>query len=120
MNFVKAKLALEKIAVGEILEVLLDDGEPIQNVPSSFEKGWKVSVSTTRGYAVKAGTPQCVVDKLEKSLTKAMKHSTFAGYVRAAGLDPKTSVAGSEVWTKQIREEVDSAESALKELGFIK
>ena len=36
MNFVKAKLALEKIGVGEILEVLLDDGEPIKNVPSSF------------------------------------------------------------------------------------
>jgi sulfite reductase (ferredoxin) len=36
LNFVKAKLALEKIEVGEVLEVLLDDGEPVQNVPDSF------------------------------------------------------------------------------------
>ena len=36
LNFVKAKLALEKIEVGEILEVLLDEGESIQNVPASF------------------------------------------------------------------------------------
>ena len=36
LNFVKAKLALEKVDVGEVLEVLLDDGEPVQNVPDSF------------------------------------------------------------------------------------
>ncbi|MHC4483225.1 MAG: sulfurtransferase TusA family protein [Planctomycetota bacterium] len=38
LNFVKAKLALEIIPVGEILEVLLDEGEPIRNVPESFVK----------------------------------------------------------------------------------
>ncbi len=36
LNFVKAKLALEKIETGGILEVLLDDGEPVRNVPASF------------------------------------------------------------------------------------
>ena len=36
LNFVKAKLELEKIAVGEVLEVLLDAGEPVRNVPESF------------------------------------------------------------------------------------
>ena len=43
LNFVKAKLELEKIAVGEVLEVLLDDGEPVANVPASFtEQGQEV------------------------------------------------------------------------------
>ncbi len=36
MNFVKAKLRLEMMDVGATLGVLLDDGEPIQNVPASF------------------------------------------------------------------------------------
>jgi len=36
LNFVKAKLELEKIAVGQVLEVLLDDGEPVRNAPASF------------------------------------------------------------------------------------
>jgi len=36
LNFVKAKLELEKIAVGDVLEVLLDAGEPVRNVPESF------------------------------------------------------------------------------------
>ncbi|MGE4286684.1 MAG: sulfurtransferase TusA family protein [Phycisphaerae bacterium] len=37
LNFVKAKLALEKLELGSELEVLLDDGEPIRNVPESFK-----------------------------------------------------------------------------------
>ncbi|MCP4608594.1 MAG: hypothetical protein GY845_07760, partial [Planctomycetes bacterium] len=36
LNFVKAKLELEKLDTGAILGVLLDDGEPVRNVPASF------------------------------------------------------------------------------------
>lgn len=43
LNFVKAKIELEKISVGEILEMLLDDGEPVRNAPASFaEQGQEV------------------------------------------------------------------------------
>ena len=33
MTFVRAKLALEQLAVGEILRIRLRDGEPRHNVP---------------------------------------------------------------------------------------
>ena len=36
-NFVKTKLKLESMQADEILAVILDDGEPIRNVPSSIE-----------------------------------------------------------------------------------
>ncbi len=36
LNFVKAKIELEKIEVGDVLEVLLDEGESLRNVPASF------------------------------------------------------------------------------------
>ncbi|MDT8299856.1 MAG: sulfurtransferase TusA family protein [Sedimentisphaerales bacterium] len=36
LNFVKAKLELEKLETGAILGVLLDEGEPVRNVPASF------------------------------------------------------------------------------------
>ncbi len=43
MNFVKTKLALESLAAGQRLKVLLDDGAPIQNVPRSVEgEGHKI------------------------------------------------------------------------------
>ena len=35
-NFVKTKLKLEGMHPGEVLAVILDDGEPIQNVPQSI------------------------------------------------------------------------------------
>jgi TusA-related sulfurtransferase len=36
-NFVKAKLALEDLNNGEIVQILLDDGEPVKNVPRSLK-----------------------------------------------------------------------------------
>ena len=42
-NFVRAKLKLEEMRSGEILEIIIDDGEPIKNVPRSIkEEGHKV------------------------------------------------------------------------------
>ena len=36
-NFVKAKLALEDIDNGTVVQILLDDGEPVKNVPRSLK-----------------------------------------------------------------------------------
>jgi TusA-related sulfurtransferase len=36
-NFVKAKLALEDMEAGEAAQILLDDGEPVKNVPRSLK-----------------------------------------------------------------------------------
>lgn len=38
MNFVKTKIRLASMEVGSRLEVILDDGEPIENVPLSLEE----------------------------------------------------------------------------------
>lgn len=43
MNFVKTKLVLETMNLGEILEIWLDDGDPIANVPGSLRaEGYKI------------------------------------------------------------------------------
>ncbi|MGM9702511.1 MAG: sulfurtransferase TusA family protein [Prevotella sp.] len=43
MTFVKTKLKLAQIDKGDILEVLLTEGEPLDNVPrSAEEQGFKV------------------------------------------------------------------------------
>ena len=43
MTFVKTKLALARIDKGEVLEVTLNEGEPLENVPkSATEQGFKV------------------------------------------------------------------------------
>lgn len=43
INFVKTKLKLEEMDAGQVLEVILDSGEPIANVPRSIkEEGHKI------------------------------------------------------------------------------
>ena len=37
VTFVKAKVAIEELEIGQILAVRVNDGEPVQNVPRSFK-----------------------------------------------------------------------------------
>ena len=47
MTFVKTKVALEDLNDGQILELRLNDGEPIQNVPRSLkDEGHKILTLT--------------------------------------------------------------------------
>ena len=38
MTFVKAKVAMEELEIGQVLAVTMNDGEPVQNVPRSFKE----------------------------------------------------------------------------------
>jgi sulfite reductase (ferredoxin) len=50
MNFVKTKLELSRMEAGRVLEVLLDDGEPVENVPRSARaEGHEVVEQERRG-----------------------------------------------------------------------
>jgi TusA-related sulfurtransferase len=51
-NFVKAKLALEMVDAGETMAFLLDDGEPVKNVPRALKsEGHKlISLKETDGF----------------------------------------------------------------------
>jgi len=89
------------------------------NVPTTFESGYKVKTSTTRGYAVLASTPKPIVEKISAAMVKAMNHEVFANYLKSSGLTPEDSVAGWEVWDKHLKEEYQIAAEALKELGLL-
>ncbi len=51
MNFVRAKVQLEQIDIGEVLDILLDEGEPARNVPASFADQGEEVVSVTNEQA---------------------------------------------------------------------
>ena len=48
MNFVKTKIALTQMQSGQILEILLDDGAPIENVPGSVKNEGHTILSTEK------------------------------------------------------------------------
>ena len=49
LNWVRARLTLETMSAGETLDLLLDDGEPLESVPrSAAEDGHRVEVNGSR------------------------------------------------------------------------
>ena len=48
MNFLKTKIALTPMQSGQILEILLDDGAPIENVPGSVKNEGHTILSTEK------------------------------------------------------------------------
>ncbi len=60
LNFVRAKLRLEKLPPGQWLDLWLDAGEPIEQVPSSL---------AAEGYDV--GTPQPQGDAYQLSVRRS-------------------------------------------------
>ena len=60
MNFVKTKLRLELMDSGQVLEVTLDKGEPIKNVPSSVKhEGHKIIHAVDLGSQARIWIKKC-------------------------------------------------------------
>ena len=60
LNFIRTKLKLEKMSVGALLEVWLDPGEPVEQVPESLQvEGYCVEKVEPRGefYAIAVRVP---------------------------------------------------------------
>ncbi|MDB9862184.1 tripartite tricarboxylate transporter substrate binding protein [Litorivicinus sp.] len=115
--------AANMIADGSIIPLVLLAEKRLGDYPdvrSSYELGYKVKTSTTRGYAVLASTPKPIIEALSKNIVKAMKHEVFGNYLATAGLSVESSVAGTDIWDKHLKEEYAKASAALKELGIIK
>lgn len=50
INFVRTKLQLDRMALGELLEVWLDAGEPVEQVPDSLKMdGYGIEQLADRG-----------------------------------------------------------------------
>ena len=70
MTFVKAKVAMEELEIGQVLAVTMNDGEPVQNVPRSFkEEGQQILKLIDN----ENGTYDLVVKKLEDCSDKVSR-----------------------------------------------
>lgn len=60
LNWVCTKLKLEEMEPGEVLEVILDDGEPMRNVPRSLKaEGHRITRVENRGDGTYKLVVQC-------------------------------------------------------------
>jgi len=112
---------LSLVQEGEVRAIAVMDEERIDDlpdVPTTFENGHEVKVTTTRGYAVLADTPAEVVKALEEALLAGMQTEAFQEYLRNSGLDPEDSVGGSEEWDRQLKEEYAESKGVIDRLGL--
>jgi putative tricarboxylic transport membrane protein len=113
--------SVEQVADGTVRPLVVLQEKRLKDypkIPTSYEKGFKIRVTTTRGYGVRKGTPPERIKILEKALVKAMKHGTFGGYLKSSGLNPAESVAGAKVWNAQLKDEFAIADEAINKLGL--
>ncbi|PLS21108.1 Bug family tripartite tricarboxylate transporter substrate binding protein [Neptunicoccus cionae] len=110
-----------QISAGDICPMVVLAPERMNGLPdvsTAQELGIDANYSTVRGFVVHADTPDEVAAKIEDALVKAMNHTVYQGFLTSVGLD-STSVAGADVWGKQLTSMQADMNSALKELGFI-
>lgn len=62
MTFVKAKAAIDELEIGQILEVIMNDGEPTENVPRSMKEEGQQVLKLEK---MQEGTYRMFVKKLE-------------------------------------------------------
>ena len=113
--------ALERIQRGDFraLAVMAEERlNKIGDVPTTVELGYDVVYSTVRGYLVLKGTAEERIEVLERGLLESMRQPAYLSYLEASGLEPG-SVAGREVWDRQVRRLYNDARDAMIALGMI-
>ncbi|REC93836.1 Bug family tripartite tricarboxylate transporter substrate binding protein [Kushneria indalinina] len=121
MNYGEASSQIE---AGTICPMVVMSDEPLAEAPdvaTTEQLGIDANYSTVRGFAVREGTPDAVVDKLRAVMMEGMQGEAFGKFLtNTMGLDPKTSVAGADAWGEQMDSSVARMNQALIELGYIK
>ncbi len=82
--------------------------------------GFQVPPGTWRGIAVKKGTPDAIVKKLEEAFTKGMKAETYIKYEKAGLLDLTPGYMNGQEFGKLWVDEAEKYKKVLDKLGLLK
>lgn len=114
--------ALTQVESGEICPVVVlapSRFPSYRETPTAKEMGIDVSFSVLRGFAIKAGAPEEVVEKLKASIAVAVDSEYYRDFLQQNDLDFNSSVGTSEEFESEFRSLVDEMARAMKGLGYI-
>lgn len=118
LNLGEAKPQIEAGQVCPIVVLADNRMKALADVSTAKELNIPVSLSTVRGFVIKAGTPPEITAKIEKTLLEAMGKAEFTEFLQSLGLD-ETSVVGAEQWGSQLETIDKEMQDSLRQLGFI-
>jgi putative tricarboxylic transport membrane protein len=90
------------------------------NVPCAKELGYTIPPLQWRGVAVKKGTPQPIVDILEKAFTEAMKSPEYQDFEKKRFLNLYPGFLGSKDFAVDMEREYPVYEKIMKTMGQTK
>lgn len=94
----------------------------LKHIPSAGElglKGWDLA-GTWRGFAVRKGTPQAVVDRLATTFKKIYDSAEYQKYAKENGLDVTPGWMGPEEFGKLWKSNLVAFTKAFQRLGRLK
>lgn len=89
-----------------------------QDIPTSKEMGAEVTLGRWRGMAVKKGTPQPIVEYLDKVFRDAMDTPEYKQLAEKTVTDQRPGYVSASEFAKALQEELVVYEQVLKELGL--
>lgn len=98
------------------------DAPGLRDIPAAGEiglKGWDLA-GTWRGFAVRKGTPQPIVDRLVSALKTAYESDKYQKYAKDNGLDAVPGWMGPEAFGQLWKSNYGAFTEAFKRLGRIK
>lgn len=113
--------AVAQIDAGEVCPMVVMGSERLAtapDTPTTADLGIDADFATVRGFAVKEGTPDAVVEQIRAAMMEGMKSPEYLEFLESQGLD-ESSVADAEVWGAQMDTSVARMREALVELGYI-
>lgn len=90
------------------------------DVPSAGELKYEIPPMLWRGILVKKGTPQPIVELLEKSYTQAMKDPMYVAFEKDRLLDLFPGYLNSKDWEAELAREYAAFEKVISKLGLKK
>ncbi len=92
--------------------------ELVKDVPTSVSKGWDVTIGRWRGFGVKKGTPQEIIDKLVDAFEKSAGMDTYKQVEKDNMLDIRPGLMKGEEFQKFIDSEIEKYKVIMEEANI--
>ncbi|MBW2309103.1 MAG: tripartite tricarboxylate transporter substrate binding protein [Deltaproteobacteria bacterium] len=113
-------VTLNMIEAGKMIPLIVFTEKKLEkfpDVPSAGDLGYEIPPMMWRGIVVKKGTPQDIVDILEKAYTKAMKHPMYKAFEQQRLLTLFPGYMGSKAFAADLAREYKMYSKVLEKMG---
>lgn len=114
-------VTLDLIEAGKMIPLIVFTAKRLEkfpDVPAAGELGYEIPPMLWRGIVVKKGTPQEIVDILEKAYIKAMQKPIYKSFEKNRLLDLFPGFLDSKDFEKDLEHEYQMYQKVVKKLGL--